>query len=168
MRRPQSANINTGRKKKKQGSSSTGNLRKYQSFHQPIFSSKRPSASSAANMSSHIYFDFRSAHFGRAVLRSSIKKSLSLINNTDFELSVILSLKSGSGFSVMKPASSPALESAGFQKFVLASRSQLLVPLQFRPLLLGHSNVSIIAKCTTIKHGRAVFRCICNLSGTGV
>jgi Ca2+-binding EF-hand superfamily protein len=154
----------SGQMKNYESSRSTGgSLQKSQSFHQPIFSSKRPTASSAANMSSHIYFDFRSADFGRTVLRSSIKRSLSLINNTDFELSVVFSLKAGSGFSIIQPANSSTS-----QKFVLASRSQLLVPLKFRPLLLGHSNVSIIAKCTIIKHGRAVFRCVCSLSGTGV
>jgi len=100
-------------------------------------------------------------------LRTSCRKSINLINATDYDISVIFSLKTGSGFNIVRPKT--ALEyNGGFQKFFIAPRSKLHVPIRHRPILLGASNCSLIAKCTTINHGRAVFRVVSNLSGTGV
>ena len=140
------------------------NMRKVKSFHQPIFSPHNTDASSAANLSSSIKFSFRNVNFGRTVLRTAKHKKIFLVNDTDYEISVLLSLRSGRGFSVVKPGNNLA----AFQRYLVAARQQLVVPLRYRPMLLGNSNVSIIAKCTTINHGRAVFRVVSNLSGIGV
>ena len=136
------------------------------SLHQPMFSALDTDASSTANLCSSIVFDTKNINFGRTVLQTSKKKSIHLVNDTDHQLSVLLSVKSGSGFTVVKPASScPALEAAGFQKILVGARQQLAIPLRYRPMLLGRANASIIAKCTTINHGKAVFRVVSTLAG---
>ena len=147
------------------GNGTNTGLQKSKSFHQPIFSSKNKNASSTANLSSSIFFDVRNVEFGRTVLRTSKKKSIHLINDTDYEISILLSLKPGSGFNIHKKVD---LSNKGFQKFYVNARQQLVVPLRYRPLLLGQAHTSMIAKCTTINHGRVVFRAVTHLSGYGV
>ena len=133
------------------------------SQYQPIYSPNHSNASSAANLSSSIYFDYRNLQFGRTVLRTSKKKSINLINDTDYDISVLLSIKAGSGFNIIKPKGAES-----FRRFLIVPRSKLKVPIRYHPILLGSSNVAMVAKCTTINHGRAVFRVVTNLSGAGV
>ena len=137
-------------------------------------------------VSSHIYFDFRTLDFGRCVLRVGVRKQLALINDTGFELSVLLSVShgsSGSSFHVLRPLEQAAMKGSSLPaarvpattaspasdlRFGLAAHSQLIVPVKFRPLSLGTYRSSVVAKVAMTTRGRAVFQAVCSLHGEGV
>ena len=156
------------------------------SFHQPIFNPRAANKSSASTVSSHIYFDFRTLDFGRCVLRVGVRKQLALINDTDFDLSVLLSVSRGSGgggFHVLRPSEQAAMKGSSLPaarvpattmsptsdlRFELAAHSQLIVPVKFRPLSLGVYRSSVVAKVAMATRGRATFQAVCSLHGVGV
>lgn len=122
---------------------------------------------SAVGLSNQIYFDFRSLNYGNTVIRTATRKTISLVNDSELEIIATLSLPPGKGFQIIFPANCPATEKEAFQKFHIQPRSRLLIPVRFRPLLLGTSVCSLVSKVVIVQ-GKTTLRAVCALEGKGI
>jgi Ca2+-binding EF-hand superfamily protein len=120
----------------------------------------------AASLSNQIYFDYRALNFGHTVIRTSTRKRIALVNDSTYQIAVVLSMPTGKGFQIIFPGvNSPAMKKEAFQRFPIEPKSQLVIPVRFRPLLLGTSVCTVVGKVTV--EGRKHMRVVCALEGRG-
>jgi hypothetical protein len=120
----------------------------------------------ATTLSNQIYFDYRALNFGSTVLRTSTRKRIALVNDSLHEAVVVLSLPAGRGFQIVFNVNVPAMEKESFQRFHVEPKTQLVIPVRFRPLLLGTSVCMVMGK--VIVEGRKHMRVVCALEGKGI